>query len=362
MEPLASLPPGMRHLTDLDAAWAVRGNGPQLRAVRVAAEKLHESFVSGPRCHAVRTLPLTTLPYPTRFAFNGAANAPFPFVTLTHRALLVQFFQGGELRNLLMNPSDIEAARATPFFARLQHKFGDRVTELLQTKYDPLDVQLATLGLSPSHIHYIAFDHFHTQDLRNLLGTTDGRSPRFPNAKLLAPRVEWADWEDLHPMQRAWFVADGKHKVCTENVVLTDADLMLGNGVMLLRTPGHTSGNQTLFLNTSEGIWGTSENGTAADNWSPQDSKIGGLLQQSRTYDVEVILNSNTPELAATQYTSMVLEKTVASRVSRAPAFVQMFPSSEVTPSIIAPGVTPTIVHRTLNFGTLALPGAASAA
>jgi hypothetical protein len=163
-------------------------------------------------------------------------------------------------------------------------------------------------------------------------------------------------------MQRAWFVADGKHKVCTENVVLTDADLMLGNGVMLLRTPGHTSGNQTLFLNTSEGIWGTSENGTAADNWSPQDSKIGGLLQQSRTYDVEVILNSNTPELAATQYTSMVLEKTVASRVSRAPAFVQMFPSSEVTPSIIAPGVTPTIVHRTLNFGTLALPGAASAA
>lgn len=353
---------GMRRLTDFDAAHEISASGPRLRAFRVAAEKLHDAFVGGPRCHAVRTLPLTTLPYPTRYAFGGAALAPFPFVTMTHRALLVQFFQGGELRNLLWNPTDIEGARATPFFARLQATFGDTVTRMLQTKYAPLEQQLAALGIAPAQIDYVGFDHFHTQDLRNLLGTTDGRSARFPNAKLLAPEVEWSDWEDLHPMQRAWFVAAGKEKVQTQNVLLTHADLCLGDGVLVVRTPGHTSGNQTLFVNTPDGVWGSSENGTSADNWSPHDSKIAGLRQYSRTYDVEVILNSNTPELAATQYTSMVLERTLASRVGRAPGFVQMFPSSEVTASVIAPGVAPTLVHRGLTYGTLAVTGSASAA
>ncbi len=358
----SAIPHGMRRVTDFDAAHELSAPGPRLRAIRVAAEKLHHAFIEGPRCHAVRTLPLSTLPYPTRYAFGGAALAPFPFITMTHRALLVQFFQGGEMKNLVWNPTDLEGARATPFFARLQARFGDRVTRLLQTKYDPLEEQLARLGLTPAQIHYVGFDHFHTQDLRNLLGTTDGRSARFPNAKLLAPAVEWSDWEDLHPMQRPWFVAAGKEKVHTHNVLYTDADLCVGDGVLVVRTPGHTSGNQTLFINTTEGIWGTSENGTSADNWSPHDSRIAGLQQTSRALDVEVILNSNTPELAATQYTSMVLEKTLTSRVSRAPAFVQMFPSSEVTPSVIAPGVTPTLLHRALTFGTLAAPSTASAA
>ena len=140
----------------------------------------------------------------------------------------------------------------------------------------------------------------------------------------------------------------------TDNVLFTNADLCLGDGVLVVRTPGHTSGNQTLFVNTPDGVWGSSENGTSADNWSPHDSKIGGLQTYSRTYDVEVILNSNTPELCATQYTSMILEKTLASRVHRAPAFVQMFPSSEVTPSLIAPGLTPSLLHRAITHGEVA--------
>ena len=39
----------------------------------------------------------------------------------------------------------------------------------------------------------------------------------------------------------------------------------------------------------------------------------------------------------------MVLERTIVDRVNRAPAFVQMFPSSEVTPSALSPGLKPTI-------------------
>jgi glyoxylase-like metal-dependent hydrolase (beta-lactamase superfamily II) len=351
--------PGAERIADLDKAWNDPHHGTQLRAVRRAGEQLREKFAGGPRCVAVRTMPLTTLAYPTRYAFWASAITPAPFVTMTHRCVLVQFFQKGELKNLLFNPTDIDGARTTPFFARMIEQLGHRLSDMIAKRFAPLEQQLAEHGLLPEDIDYVAFDHFHTQDLRGLLGTADGdHAPRFPNAKLLAPKREWEDWDDLHPFQRAWFVRDGKLGVRTENLVLTDADFALGDGVMLLRTPGHTSGNQTLFLNTEQGVWGISENGTCADNWSPLESRIRGLAFVCKKQDLDIILNANTPELGAVQYTSMILERTLVDRVKRAPAFVQMFPSSEVTPSLLAPGLAPTLLHRAITHGELARPAA----
>lgn len=351
---------GLTPLDELDQAWgsSARGRrGPECRAVKRAAERLRERLLAGPRAVAVRTLPLTTLPYPTRYAFGSAALHPAPFVMLTHRCLLVQFLQRGELRTLLFNPSDVDAARRTPFFARLGAQIGDGVAGLLAKRAPPLEAQLAELGLGPEDVDYVAFDHFHTQDLRGLLGTKDGARPaRFPNARLLAPRVEWEDWDDLHPMQRAWFVEDGKQGVREDHVILTDRDLALGDGVALVRTPGHTCGNQTLFVVTDGGIWGVSENGTCVDNWSPLESRIRGLAQVSRVQDLDVVLNANTPEGGAHQYTSMILERAVVDRVPHAPAFVQMFSSSEVTPSALAPGLRPGVVHGAVTHGQIARP------
>ena len=346
---------GLQRIPDLDEAWAMPRHGPQLRAVRRIAERLRERFVSGPRCVSVRTMPLSTLAYPTRYAFWAAAFAPAPFVMMTHRCVLVQFQRNGELKNLLFNPTDVEAAKKTPFFARFIETVGTRLSEAAAGKFDSLELQLARQGVMPEDIDYVAFDHFHTQDLRGLLGTEDGaRAARFPNAKLLAPKSEWEDWDDLHPFQKAWFVRDGKMGVRMDDVELTAGDLALGDGVMLLRTPGHTTGNQTLFLNTESGVWGISENGTCADNWSPLESRIKGLAFLCKKQDLDVVLNANTPELGAQQYTSMILERTLVDRVQRAPAFVQMFPSSEVTPSLLAPGLTPSLLHRAITHGEVA--------
>ena len=352
----SSVPVGTNALHDLDAARRTAGRGPRLRAMRAAGERLHERIAGGPRVVAVRTLPLALVPYPTKFAFNGAALSPAPFVTIAHRCVLVQFMQKGALKSLLFNPTDIDGARATPFFADLASHFPKQLEPLIAKRFDPLESQLASLGLAPGDIDYVAFDHFHTQDLRPLLGTDDGSlAPRFPNATLLAAKSEWDDWDDLHPMQRGWFVRDGKLGARTDRVALVDGDLELGDGVLLVRTPGHTSGNQTLFFHTHQGIWGISENGTCVDNWSPLDSKIPGLAAYCRRYDVDVVINANTPELGAEQYTSMVLERTIVDRVSRAPAFVQMFPSSEVTPGFLAPGLAPTLLHRAVTSGDVAL-------
>jgi hypothetical protein len=344
-------------ITDLDGAWSIRSPGARLRAVRTAAEGLRHRFAAGPRAVAVRTLPLVLVPYPTKYAFSGAALTLAPYVVLAHRCLVVQFFQGADLKTLLFNPTDVPGARSTPYFARLAKRIPERVQKLVAQESEPLPAQLARIGLATDDIDYVAFDHLHVQDLRPIVGTQDGSIPaRFPNATLLLPEVEWDNWDDLHPLQRAWFVPDGKVGVSAAHIELTRTDRMLGSGVMLLRTPGHTAGNQTLFINTDAGVWGVSENGTAADNWSPMDSKIPGLRRICRSQDLDIILNSNTPERAADQYTSMVLEKTIVDRLKRAPAFAQMFPSSEVTPSALSPGLKPTVLHRAVTHGAIVTP------
>jgi len=352
-----AVPAGMTRVPELDLAWAVSGAGARLRAVRAAAERLRDRFANGPRVVAVRTLPLRTLLYPSRFAFDGAARSPAPFVVLTHRCVVVQLLQGGALKTLLFNPTDVEAARAAPYLARLSARLGARAAKLLVQAFDPIETQLARLGIAPDDVDYVAFGHLRMQDLRPLLGTGDGApAGRFPRATLLTPARAWSDWDDVHPLQRAWFVQGGKRGVPGERVALLEGDVALGGGAVLLRTPGLTAGHQTLFLNTDRGVWGVSANGTSADSWSPLDSRIAGLASACRASEVDVVGDGSTPEAAADQYTSMVLERTLADRVRRAPAFAQVFPSSEVTPSKIAPGLAPTLLHRAITSGDVARP------
>lgn len=351
---VAEKAPELTRLDMFDAAWAQRGHGRRLAAALEGAAALRARLTGGAAVEAVRTLPLTTLMYPARYAFWGTATSPAPYVTLWHRALLVRFTQGERTRTLLFNPSDIDAARRAPFFAGLIARFGPTLSALAAKRAEPLEEQLRWCGVAPDDIDYVAFDHFHTQDLRTLLGTADGRvPPRFRNAKLLASRAEWAQWGDLHPMQKAWFVPDGIDGVDLSRVVLTDEDLALGDGIALVRTPGHTVGNQTLFFKTDRGVWGCSENGTCADNWSPLESRVPGVARAAREAEHPVVLNGNTPEYGADQMTSMLLERAVVDRVAHAPEWVQMFPSSEGTPSVTAPGLSPTYQHGAITWGEL---------
>ncbi|MEM7435128.1 MAG: hypothetical protein AAF436_08250 [Myxococcota bacterium] len=351
-EPIDRRIPWVRQVLDLKDARALRSPGPKLKAVRAAGKALGDDLRAGPKVVCVRTLPLTTLLYPTTFAFNRAVPLPWPYVQMFHRCLLIQVMSDGELKNILFNPTDYDASRATPYFAKMLDKVGERGAKLLAKQNDHVDVQLAQLGLSADDIDIVAWDHFHTQDIRPIIGTRDTKA-RFPNAVLLAPRQEWDDWGDLHPLQHSWFVRDGKRGVPDDKVVLFDDDIILGDGCVILRTPGHTTGNQTLFVHADDGVFGTSENGTSADNWSPRESRIPGLKKYAELYDYEVILNSNTPELSAEQYTSMILEREMVDAVPGRPELVQMFPSSEVTPSAFAPGIRPTTVFGERTSGML---------
>jgi hypothetical protein len=47
----------------------------------------------------------------------------------------------------------------------------------------------------------------------------------------------------------------------------------------------------------------------------------------------------------------MVLERTLVSRCRENPHFYQHFPSSELTPSPLTPGLAPTYRHRAITSG-----------
>lgn len=344
--------PWIRTLHELDAAWATGTTAARQRAVEAVGKRVGDALREGPRVVSVRTLPTSLAPYPIRFAFNGALLGSL--LVMQNRSLLIQLRvdgPNGELKNVLFNPTDGPANQRTPFYARLTENTPAFLRKPFEPKPNRVAEQLAALGLSCADIHVIAFDHFHTQDLRPLLGDGGSLSARFPNALLLAPRSEWLDWDDLPQCQRAWFVPDGKHGVPSERVVLTDGDLALGDGALLLRTPGHTSGNQTLFVHAERGVFGSSENGTSADSWAPAHSRINAVRKHARTFDVDVIINSNTPELCAQQYISMMLERAVVDRVPERPELYQMFPSSEVTPHFIAPHIRPTHLFGNMDSG-----------
>jgi glyoxylase-like metal-dependent hydrolase (beta-lactamase superfamily II) len=353
-DPIDSRLPWVRPLHDLDAAWSTGSVGSRQRAVERAGVVLGDALRSGPRVVSVRTLPTSAAPYPIRFAFNGAVPtfAPGAMLVIQNRSLLVQVRTEAGIKNILFNPTDGPANQATPFYARLAAKTPRALLRPFLPGPNRCAEQLAALGLSCADIDVVAFDHFHTQDIRPLLGG-DGIAARFPNALLLAPRVEWSDWDELPMMQRAWFVPQGKRGVPESRVVLTSTDLVLGEGVVLLRTPGHTTGNQTLFVHADAGVFGSSENGTASDNWSPRHSRIPGVKRAAKQLDLDVILNANTPEQAAEQYTSMLLERSMVDRVPGKPEFFQMFPSSEVTASLMAPYVRPTHSFLEMTSGAV---------
>jgi glyoxylase-like metal-dependent hydrolase (beta-lactamase superfamily II) len=319
-----------------------------------AGRALGDALRAQNRVVSVRTLPTSSAPYPVRFAFNGMAPALAPggMLIIQNRSLLVQVQTIEGLKNVLFNPTDGPANAATPFYRNALAGVPSWLGRHFLPAPNRCAEQLAELGLSCADIDVIAFDHFHTQDLRPLLGG-DGYDARFPNAVLLAPRIEWEDWDDLSMMQRAWFVGDGKRGLPDRRVVLTDSDLVLGDGLVLIRTPGHTCGNQTLFVHTDRGVFGSSENGTCADNWTPAASRIPGVKRGARLLDVEVVLNSNTPEFAADQYVSMLLERSIVDRVPEQPEFCQMFASSEVVRSWLAPHLAPTHRFSAIESGTI---------
>ncbi|MFI7664620.1 hypothetical protein [Nocardia sp. NPDC049526] len=329
------------------------GPGARLTAARSQAEVFRGEFASTGVPDSVVTCDLVTLPYPTRFGLFRATRALAPFLAITNRMLVIRWRESdGTPRVLLFEPSDVELGRYTPYFDKLARRTPDIVARRMVIEHGTVTDHLSGLGLDPAEVDYLMFDHLHTQDLRRWIGTTVHQAdlgmqpkPVFPNAKVIVQRDELAAMADLHPLQKPWYQPGTYRDVAPDAFLAIDGSVILGPGVAVVKTPGHVFGNQSLVLNTSTGIWVSSENVIAAECLTPEHSRLPGVARWAGEWGQEIVLNANTIETTADQYNSVVFEKTLADRSQRDSRFLQFFPSSELTGAWTNPGTAPTFIH-----------------
>ena len=334
-------------LDELDAARLLQPAGVRLEAVRQAAPALKERLLKSGKVKSVRTYDLVTLPYPTRYGLGDASTSLLPYVMITNRMQLVSLRTSHGHKRLLINPSDHVRDEETPFFKRLSQRYGDFLSHKVMSKrHAEVPDRLHEAGLRGDEIDFVTFDHLHTQDLRRLL------LEWCPRARLLVMREELAIFQRLHPLQRDWYQPDALAGVPAERILALDGDVLIGDGLALVRTPGHTAGNHSIVLSTDRGLWTISENGIASDNYCPELSRLGGIAAHAKSRGVEVILNANTREGSLDQYTSMVLEKELADLCPDGSGWRQTFPSSELTASALLPGLGPSYSHGAITHGT----------
>lgn len=327
----------------LAEARAATTAAERLRLVRRAAVVVRDQLLAEGPVVGLRTCPIVTVPYPTEYAFAGAARSPAPFVWFTNRMMVVRFVDvEGAKKTLVFNAPDVERGKRAPFYWKLRERYGGDLGEKILAKHHAsVQQRLAEIGVAPDDVDYLAYDHLHIQDVRRWLGSY-GETAFFPRAKLLVMREEWEAARDLHPLQTPWYVPGGTDGVPDERVVLLDDDVHLGKGAAIVRTPGHTFGNMSLAVVSTDGVWVTSENAVATECMTPELSGIPGVKKSAARQEIEVVLNGNTREASLEQYTSLVLEKNLASPSREVQGAVQYAPSSELTAHAFAPGLAPT--------------------
>ena len=337
-----------------DDSRKAAGQQARVEDTRAAAEAFRKEMLAGPKLRYYQSFDLVRVPYPTRYGLRNAFSRErwVEYLHLQNRLFVIQFDTADGLKTLLVSPSDHERNGETPFFRRLQDSTPDVFTNRIVKRQDTAPEIVQRIGLKPEDIDYITYDHLHTQDVRRWLGTDD-EPAAFPNAKLLVHHQEWASTLDLNPYQADWYCPNGIAGIPEDKVIQFDGSIMLGDGLALLHTPGHTEGNHSIVAHTDEGLWVTSENGVSVDAYAPELSTVPGVADYAKTLGTEVIINGNTLENSVDQYISMVMEKTVAGPSARDPRYPNIFPSSEMTPFWLFPGTRPSFYVGEAQHGSL---------
>jgi hypothetical protein len=345
-------------ITCFDGTRGAWGQQARVEDTRAAAQDFRRRTLAGPTVRYFESFDLITLVYPSRYGLRNAyaAEQLNAFVRIRNRLFVVQYEREGRLKTLLVSPSDHERGGRTPYFARLQARTPSFVIDRMVTRHASVTEVLQRIGLAPQQVDYITYDHLHTQDLRRWLGSDD-EPALLPNARLLVHAREWASAQDLSPYQRDWYCPQGLAGIGEHKLLRFEGSVMLGDGIALVHTPGHTEGNHSIVVHTDEGLWVISENGISADAYAPQASRLWGVKRYANAIGSEVILNGNTLENAVDQYISMVQELTIAGPSQRDPRYPNVFPSSELAPCWLFPGTRPSFEVRHARHGQLAPRG-----
>jgi hypothetical protein len=340
--------------------------GRQLQKIKEAVPEFKSWFKATGKATAFHSFDLVTVPWKVEYGLWRAKKSLSPYLWFRNRMFIVQWEAEGRTWTMLNEPTEAELSIGTPYFSETVKQFGKFVSTKVVSKFHgTVEGYLKKAGLKPEDIDFITYDHLHTQDVRRWLGTTKPQpdlspdkpvEPYFPNAKLIVQKREWDILPCLHPLQDIWYQPEQFEDIPADRVLFTEGDVLLGPGVMLMFTPGHTHGNHSLVVNTKTGIWVSSENGIAAECYAPEKSGVRALRSYARKTGFDVVINGNTLENTSRQYNSMIQEKLVADPSKKNPKFPQVFPSSEWSPKFPLIGPKPSFRHKKVAFGKIKRP------
>ena len=153
---------------------------------------------------------------------------------------------------MAMRPLIVRGARTMIIDAGLGDKESGKFHQLYAVdRTRNLDHTLAEAGLSPEDIDIVLASHLH---LGHAGGFTvrdpEGRvRPRFPRARYVVRRGEWADATHPHERNRAGYLADNYVPLAEAGVLqLVDDDQTIMPGVKVRRTGGHTMHHQMALI------------------------------------------------------------------------------------------------------------------
>jgi hypothetical protein len=327
-------------------SWATWPRGNRPGALREAAAQLRARLREGGTVQAIRTLDLAILRVPAGEVLSGAARPVLGPVPVVHRLVVVRFNDlGGRSRLLVWEPRVPDAPAADGGRPPVHER-------------DTVASALGLLGIQPDEVDVCGLSHLHGQDPRLVLGTdvavgTDRapRPPLFPRAEVLLQTREADALRATHPLQRSRYTG-AWHGVRTDLLRELEGATIVGDGVAVMATPGHTDGHQSLVLQTRRGIWVLSGAGHIADAWHPHLSRSPGVLRQVAGAEQEVLIGDGS-ENPIDQHDAMILERAVADAHHDDPRWRCVLPLAEIQPSGRTWPMRATFVHGGLHAGVL---------
>lgn len=297
----------------VDQAFATPDPRSRLFSVREAGEALADALRRGP---AARITPLslgglvleraTALP---------ALRTPTPLVTLRRRAWLV--VTGGE--QVLVDAATDDAFSATPFGERVRSRHWWRGRpEVGVTLKDAL----RAAGTTPAAIDRVILTTLRYQALGALLEA-------LPRAKV-----------HVHPDEhaRARLPPQVDEAAYERAVIGAHPRLSLGANVALeglVAVATHGLGPSLTVAGRDEAVRVLSPHGVAIDCWSPYESRLPGLREALRLRELEAVGRGDADPVGSS--IAMGFERTLADRRKDAPAFFEITPSLELSPTLLSP-------------------------
>lgn len=333
-------------LPGLAEAWETWPRGERPGALRAAAAALRTRLHEGGTVPAVRTIDLAVLRVPAAEVLPGATRPVLGSVAVVHRLVVVRFRDlGGDSRLLVWEPRVPDAPAADGRRPAVQER-------------DTVASALGLLGVEPGDVDACGLSHLHGQDPRLVLGTdvaigTDRapRPPLFPRAEVLLQAREADTLRAAHVLQAPRY-SGAWHGVRTDRLRELEGSVLIGDGIAVLATPGHTDGHQSLVLRTPDGVWVLSGAGHVADAWHPHLSRSPGVRRLVEGAAQEVLIGDGAED-PIDQHDAMVLERAVADAHHDDPRWRRVLPLAEIVPSGRTWPLHPTFVHGGLHTGIL---------